>query len=96
MEPAKLVDAIDRLIRPDVEVSPKTPDLRVRHMRKPGIDYYLLFNEGQGDLNVRLRLLSKGRRTLLDPTTGSQRSVAGDEPLSLARHAMRVLAVQQR
>jgi hypothetical protein len=96
MEPAKLVDAIDRLIRPDVEVSPKTPDLRVRHMRKSGIDYYLLFNEGQGDLNVRLRLLSKGRRTLLDPTTGSQRSVAGDEPLSLARHAMRVLAVQQR
>ena len=94
-EPTEFVDAIDRLIPPDIEVSPETPDLRVRHMRKQDTDYYMLFNEGEGNLNVRLRLLAKGRRTLLDPTTGSQRSVTGDEPLSLARHAMRVLAVQQ-
>ncbi len=95
-EPTEFVDAIDRLIPPDVEVSPETLDLRVRHMRKQDTDYYMLFNEGEGDLNVRLRLSTKGRRTLLDPTTRSQRSAADDEPLSLARHAMRVLAVQQR
>lgn len=96
MGPAKLVDAIDRLIPPDVEVAPEALDLRIRHMRKQSTDYYLLFNEGQGDLNVRLHLSAQGRRALLDPTSGSQKSVAGDEPLSLASHAMRVLAVQQR
>ncbi|MDI6447961.1 glycosyl hydrolase [Anaerobaca lacustris] len=93
MGPAKLVDAIDRLIPPDVQVTPGTPDLRIRHMRKQGTDYYLLFNEGEGHLHVRLKLSVQGRWTLLDPLTAGDGTVASDAPLSLARHQMCVLAV---
>ncbi len=95
MKLGALVDAIDELIRPDVQVSPAAPDLRVRHVRKPGTDYYLLFNEGERDINMRLTLAAQGERTLLDPVTGQSRPVAGGDAVPLARHAMRALAIRQ-
>jgi len=95
LQPEAFVDAIDEQIRPDVQVSPATPDLRVRHVRKLGTDYYLLFNEGEGDLDVRLILAAEGERTLLDPITGHPQAAASSEAVSLARHAMRVLAVRR-
>jgi len=95
MQPETLLDAIDELTRPDVQVSPAAPDLRVRHVRKLGSDYYQLFNEGEGDINVRLKLAAQGERTLLDPIAGYSRPVAGGDAVSLARHAIRVLAVRQ-
>jgi hypothetical protein len=90
---AELVRQIDRLIRPDVQVSPTAPDLRVRHVCKGGVDYYLLFNEGAGALEIRLELSTKGRQILLDPHSGSQSPLAGGSPIRLAGHAMQVLAV---
>lgn len=93
--PARIIGAIDDLIPPNVQVSPETPGLRIRHVRKGGADYYLLFNEGEEDVNVQLELATDGKRALLDPTTGNQRMMAGDEALPLARHAIRVLAVGQ-
>jgi hypothetical protein len=95
MKPETLVDAIDELIPPDLQVSPRAPDLRVRHVRKLGTDYYLLFNEGEDDLNVRLRLAAQGKRTLLDPITGHPPTAASSDTVSLDRHAMRVLTVRQ-
>ena len=78
---------------PDVQVSPSTMDLRVRHVQKGGIDYYLLFNEGGEDLELRLSVSAKGGWRLLDPTTGSEAASAGN-PVRLSRHALRVLAVK--
>lgn len=94
MRPEALVGAINELIPPDVQVSPAAPDLRVRHMRKPVTDYYLLFNEGEGNLNVRLELAAQGERTLLDPITGHSHPAPVGDPVALTRHAMRVLAVR--
>jgi hypothetical protein len=84
---------IDRLIPPDIQVAPAAPDLRVRHVRKSGADYYLLFNEGAATLELRLDLSVRGRRTLLDPLSGEQRPVARESPVQLAGHTMQVLAV---
>ena len=64
-------------------------------MRRPEADYYLLFNEGAGDLKVRLKLAARGRRSLLDPVTGHSRPVTAADAVSLARQAMSVLAVRQ-
>jgi hypothetical protein len=90
---ADFVGQIDRLAPPDVRVAPAAPDLRVRHVRKSGVDYYLLFNEGAGELEIRLDLSAKGPRILLDPLSGEQSPSASDNPIRLAGHAMRVLAV---
>jgi len=93
---AEFVAQIDRLIPPDVRIAPAAPDLRVRHVRKSGVDYYLLFNESAGELELRLNLSIKGRQALLDPVGGSQTALPGDSPVRLAGHAMRVLIVESR
>jgi hypothetical protein len=90
---AEFVAQVDRLIPPDIHVSPAAPNLRVRHVRKGGADYYLLFNECAADLEIRLDLSAKGRRTLLDPLSNDQRPVASDSPIQLAGHALEVLAI---
>jgi hypothetical protein len=81
------------VVPPDVRVSPLAADLHVRHVRKSGLDYYLLFNEGAGQLEVRLDLSAKGKRVLLDPMTAEGRSLRSDDPMHLPGHAMQVLAV---
>jgi len=62
-------------------------------MRKGGQDYYLLFNEGEGDVELSLELSAPGERTLLNPETGAHERLPGDRPVKLAKHAMRVLLV---
>jgi len=90
---AQFVAAIDKRVPVDVQVSPAAVDLRVRHVRKAGADYYLLFNEGQQELEVALKLAIQGRRTLLDPVTARQEAIAVDGRVKLAKHALRVLLV---
>jgi len=93
MADSQLIEAIDKLVVPDVQVSPGTLDVRVRHVQKGGTDYYLLFNEGSENLELRLKLSAKGGWMLLDATTGRREAVSSDGPVRLSRHALQVLAV---
>ena len=94
--PAKLDSFIER----DLRLTPHHPDLRFLHYRKDGIDYYLLVNEGEGEISGQLRLAVSGEIAAWDPLTGAQRPVqaeaAGDGlrvPLDLERRESIVLAV---
>jgi len=93
MTAEELVARIDELVPPDVQATPASPDLRVRHVRKSGRDYYLLFNEGAKDLECRLTLSAKGSRILMDSVSGRSEPTATDSTMRLAGHAMQVLAV---
>jgi hypothetical protein len=93
MAAGEFVSQIDKLCTPDVQATPASPNLRVRHVHKGNMDYYLLFNEGAGDLECRLTLSAKGRHVLLDPVGGPGEPVASEGPLHFAGHAMQVLAV---
>lgn len=90
---AEFLLRLDQLVRPDVRVSPAAPDLRVRHVRKAGGHYYLVFNEGENDLEVTWQLAAQGRRFWLDPYSETAEPLAENEPLRLPRHALRVLRV---
>jgi hypothetical protein len=93
MSDSELVQQIDRLVPVDARVSPEAPDLRVRHVIKNGIDCYILFNEGQEDMNASLTFLAKGRRFLLDAETGKRCLATDGEILTFARHEMKVLMI---
>ena len=93
MTAEELVARIDELVPVDVQATPASPDLRVRHVCKGGRDYYLLFNEGAKDLECRLMLSAKGSRILMDPVSGRSEPAATDSTTRLAGHAMQVLAV---
>jgi len=73
----ELIQAIDKLTPPNVQVTPAAPDLPVRHVLKAGKDYYLLFNEGDQDIELQLKLSVKGKQVLLDPLSG-QSSILPD------------------
>jgi hypothetical protein len=95
MSDSELVKQIDRLVSVDVQVSPTTPDLRVRHVVKYGIDCYILFNEGQKDIDVRLHLSDEGQRFWLDAETGRPDAIDTDRTVHLARHEVKILMVDE-
>jgi len=92
MTDRRLIEGIDKVISPDIRVSPPAPDLRLRHVVKDGLDWYILFNEGAADINCRLDLSTDGDRFMLNPADGEQRRVARDAPISLTPHAIRIIA----
>jgi len=93
MADEELVERINRVIEPDVEVTPSAPHLRVRHLRKDETEYYLLFNEGAGSLEFQLKLAAPGTRILMDPTLPCHEVLPNGASVVLAPHALRVLAV---
>ncbi len=88
-----LLQEIDRLTKPDIQVTPASPDLRVRHVVKDGADYYILFNEGETQLDVNLKTSAAGRAVMLDPQAASASDGQLDAPLRFEPHDLRVLMV---
>ena len=94
-----LLSSIDRLVQADVKVSPASRDLRVRHVVKDGRDYYIVFNEGEGEVEVRLDVSAGGKveggqnpaYVVLDAETGEGEEFKNGAPLLLRAHELRVL-----
>jgi hypothetical protein len=86
----------------DVIVSPSTPDLRVTHIIKEGVHFYLLVNEGEQAIAGRLTVRCTGNAEWFDAWTGRFRRARTETnplgrlelPLELARHASLVLCVE--
>lgn len=95
MSDSEFVRQIDRLVPVDVRVSPMTPELRVHHVVKDGTDCYILFNEGQKDIDVHLHLSDKGQRFWLDAETGRRDAIDTDRTVHLARHELKILMVDE-
>lgn len=81
-----------------VDAMPHSPDLRAAHVRKAGLDLFLLVNEGEGQIRATLRLNAAGRVESWDPMTGGRRALASDGAgggvdLVLPRRGSAVLAV---
>jgi hypothetical protein len=93
IENSELLRQIDHLVPVDARIRPPSPDIRVRHVFKNGADYYIIFNEGQDNLEVELETSIKGRRLLLDPQTGRQQTLSSEAPLLFKPHELRLLMV---
>ena len=98
--PAMLNSVIER----DLRLTPQHPDLRFIHYRKDGLDYYLLVNEGEGEIAGQVRLAVSGEIAAWDPLTGGERAVEAQAAdgdglqveLDLGRRESVVLAVDRR
>ncbi len=65
------------------------PGLRVRHVRKAGFDWYIVFNEAAEAVHVTVDL--DGAAVLLDPDTNEAQPFSGR--LALAGHAIKVVMI---
>ncbi|MDT8300245.1 MAG: glycosyl hydrolase [Sedimentisphaerales bacterium] len=91
--PTLLLEKINSQIPKDISFSPSSPDIRVRHVVKDRIHYYIIFNEGQKDLKFRAAISAQGRGYLLEPQTGQQRAVDADMLLTIRPHELKVLSI---
>lgn len=90
---SELSGALSAIVRPDVEITPATPDLRYRHVRKAGADWYLLFNEGGHSIEFTLHTSIQGQCDWLDPWTGTAHPWT-EGPITLASTELRVLRIK--
>jgi len=90
---AALLAKINKAVPAEVELSPPTPDVRLRHVVKDGTDYYLLFNEGEQNVELKVKTSVEGQRFLLDPESGSQSDIAPDAAIKTQPHELRVLRI---
>ena len=88
-----LLQKINSLISMDVSITPDIPDLRVRHVLKDTVHYYIVFNEGQEHSTFRLITSTKGQRFLIDPQTGRQNTIDSDALLQMQPHELKVLKI---
>jgi hypothetical protein len=88
-----LLAKVDELIAADVRVTPVTPEVRVRHVVKERVDYYILFNEGQEHVELKLKTSVEGRRFVLDPETGGQNEVGPGAVMKMRPHELKVLKI---
>lgn len=65
----------------------------MRHVVKEGRDYYILFNEGEGGLDMQLTFSATGERYVLDPETGGHHVLERNALVQLKRHAIQVVMV---
>ena len=88
---SSLVEQIDGLVPPDIRVDPPTAALRVRHLRKSGLDCHLLFNEEKAPLTVNITLAAQLDRFLFDPVTGTIAELPADQSLRFNGHELKVV-----
>jgi hypothetical protein len=84
-EDAHLSDLF-RLVPTTIAVDPPCPGLRARHIRKSGLEWWILFNEAAAPIDAALNL---DAQSFLDPVTGAAEPFDGG--LRLGGHDLRVL-----
>ncbi len=60
-----LCQKISEKVEKDVTLTPRSKDIRVRHVIKGGCHFYMLFNEGKSDFSACLNFAIKGEYRLL-------------------------------
>lgn len=86
------IKKIDRLIKPDIQINPKTKDLRVRHVVKNDSAFYILFNEGENDIQFIPELNHKESGVLVDPYMDNVTTEwSPGKTITLAGHAIIIL-----
>ena len=96
----ELIGILERCIGRDLHCAPAVVDLRSIHFRRGGLDFYLLFNEGEEAIATTLTLAAGGHVERWDPMTGRTESLAArardgglEVDFTLERRASCVLAV---
>lgn len=74
----KLLTALKPLIQNDISNSPPNKNLRFRHVSKNGTHFYILFNEGEEQLQATINFSVKGILEVLDVETGEKQPLTGN------------------
>ena len=92
---ATLLQFISQRVGRDMQTQRPTPSLRVRHVIKDGMHYYLLFNESSQQVGADFKVEASGEAAWIDPATGEETPAAAELRLDLPGYATKLLQVGQ-
>ena len=90
---AACIMRLRELIPADITLSSPHPGLRVRHVQKAGLDWYMLFNEGAEPIATKVAFTASGTASIVDPDTGTSQPFDGH--LWLAGNTLHVVVIQE-
>ena len=89
----ELVNKLTPLIQKDITVSPPNTNLRFRHVEKNGDHYYMLFNEGEVQIETHIDFTVKGNMYLLEVEDG-ERKLLPDNNFTMAPHQVSLVMIE--
>ena len=92
----ELIASIDKLTKPDLLLSPSSPNIRYRHIIKGDDHYYILFNEGESVVRTKLKLNVSGEYHWLNTYTAKVSDVSSDNSVTFKPHELKVLMISAK
>ncbi len=93
-EQRRILNFIDGLVAADITVEPSAPALRVRHVRKAGRDWWMLFNEEGSSLATHVQMRAHGPFLQVDPWTGHSQPWQNGARMALEGYQLTVVCTQ--
>jgi hypothetical protein len=90
---SELITAIDKIIPPDLILSPSSENIRYRHVIKGKDHFYILFNEEAGEVTTKIKVQAAGMLQWLDPATAEAFSTQQEEIVHFKPHELKILRV---
>jgi hypothetical protein len=91
--PEELTTALRARIPSDLALYPPSENIRYRHVVKNGQNVYLLFNEENTSVEVKVAVSAEGRTQWLDPYQGTIREASLQEKVLFQPYEMKLLLV---
>jgi hypothetical protein len=90
---SELISAIDKIIPPDLILTPSSENIRYRHVIKGKDHFYILFNEEAVEVTTKLKLQAAGNLYWLDPATAEAFYAQRDDIVHFKPHELKILRV---
>jgi hypothetical protein len=87
----ELLATFEKLIKPDLMLTPSSENIRYRHVIKDGVHYYILFNEAETAVRTEVQIPGKGEKYWLDESNGEALKFQQDKPVDFEPHEMKIL-----
>ena len=91
--PAELITATDKLIPPDLILSPSSKNIRYRHVIKGNDHFYILFNEEATEVSTKIKVQAAGMLQWLDPATAEAYTAQQEDIVHFKPHELKILKV---
>ena len=89
--PESLVNSIDQLISPDLQLLPHSTNIRYRHVVKNNLHYYLLFNEENSAVTSSITIPGNENAWWFDEFTAKTSRAKLDEPVDFQPFELKIL-----
>lgn len=94
-DPSGLIAYLNQKIPKIFRIDPPCPDLRIRHIQKSGLDFFLLFNEKNSPVEVNISILNFSFGWLADPLSNQVNQWDRAMPLRMDSGQWIILAFSQ-